>query len=384
MQHLALPPTHANFPHPALLHAICAVTARYSAAVKMESVEESLRRTNSAIEGQMPRPVNMSADEEAASQTCFGERHAHFAQLEIRVGNSTGRRLFEICQAQTILTVYYQQHAKWMEGWMVTGAASRLAVPLGLMSDTKGNARTRNAILDAPEEDWHREERRLLMAYITIMDFSAAATSGWPNAVALDELMCRLPAARADFDQGGKVTENPQTWYSLDLYTLCVIKSISRLSLLTTYSHPVVDNFVLFAKGLHLLGQIIKFRRKCQALDDPFSARATSLFRKLDGDITAYHYSFPPELRDPLRSSDGQRKGVDADLVAAHLIPHVAAIKLHESFADMTNMNDPSSIRILAESRAILSVVYLLTSTTLDFSYVLTPVASCKLIGTEV
>lgn len=129
---------------------------------------------------------------------------------------------------------------------------------------------------------------------------------------------------------------------------------------------------------MHLLGQVVKFKRKCQALDDPLAARNTIVFRKLDSDISAFHYSFPAELRDPLHPNGGLHKGVDADLVGAHLIPHVSAIKLHESFADLSNPHDPSAIRILTESRAVLSIVYLLTGTTLDFSYILNPAISCE------
>jgi len=107
---LELPPTHRNFPHTALLHAICAVTARYTAAVHTISVEETVRRTNEEIRGNIRRPQGMSADEEAATQECFGDRHARFTLLEMQIGHVTGRRMLEIAQAQVILAVYYQQH----------------------------------------------------------------------------------------------------------------------------------------------------------------------------------------------------------------------------------------------------------------------------------
>lgn len=110
MARLALPPTHKDFPSPALLHAICAVTARYSAAVHTISVEESMRQTNEEIRGNVHRPQGMSLDEEAANQDCFAERHARFALLEMQVSTTVGRRLLELAQAQAVLAVYYQQH----------------------------------------------------------------------------------------------------------------------------------------------------------------------------------------------------------------------------------------------------------------------------------
>jgi hypothetical protein len=35
LSRLSLPPTHDNFPHPAVLHAVCAVAARYTAYVAL-------------------------------------------------------------------------------------------------------------------------------------------------------------------------------------------------------------------------------------------------------------------------------------------------------------------------------------------------------------
>lgn len=112
MARLALPPTHANFPHTALLHAICAVTARYSAAVYTISVDESMRQTNDRLHGRYKRTPGTSADDEASAQACFGERHAAFAVLELRPSEATGRKMLELCQAQTILIVFYQQHGE--------------------------------------------------------------------------------------------------------------------------------------------------------------------------------------------------------------------------------------------------------------------------------
>lgn len=113
MARLKLPPTHNNFPHTALLHAICAVTARYTAAVHTISVEEAVRRTNEEIRGNLPRRQGTSAEDEAASQECFGDRHGRFALLEMHIGQVTGRRMLEIAQAQAVLCIYYQQHGKW-------------------------------------------------------------------------------------------------------------------------------------------------------------------------------------------------------------------------------------------------------------------------------
>ena len=73
----------------------------------------------------------------------------------------------------------------------MVGSMCRLAVPLGLLNDSKGgNARIRNALLDSAIEEWDREERRLTMAFIMTMDVGCSTTSGWTSSLPLDEMVC--------------------------------------------------------------------------------------------------------------------------------------------------------------------------------------------------
>lgn len=71
----------------------------------------------------------------------------------------------------------------------MTGATARLAVPLGLLSDAKGCARSRNALLDEPTEEWDREERRSLMAFVMTIDVMCTTTSAWLRAIPAEELV---------------------------------------------------------------------------------------------------------------------------------------------------------------------------------------------------
>jgi len=87
---------------------------------------------------------------------------------------------------------YYQQNARWTEGWMATGICARGIIPLGLSHDTKvqaGKSAIRISILPAPANDREREERRILMYYIMGIDAIASASSGWSNSVQYDELV---------------------------------------------------------------------------------------------------------------------------------------------------------------------------------------------------
>jgi hypothetical protein len=89
---LSLPPSHVHFPHPALLHAICAVAARYSAAVKIDTVAESITRYNAGFE---------TPEDDIAAISCFAERNSRYAVSEMkRAGMLKGRKFFEMIQAQ--------------------------------------------------------------------------------------------------------------------------------------------------------------------------------------------------------------------------------------------------------------------------------------------
>lgn len=109
---LALPPLHVDFPHPALLHAICASAARYSAAVKVYSVQELVEKSLSNPPEKNAPGQSSSLDEEAQNEPCFAERHWKYCNMEIRYDNCQGTKLFDILLAQVILMQYVCQTAK--------------------------------------------------------------------------------------------------------------------------------------------------------------------------------------------------------------------------------------------------------------------------------
>lgn len=127
---LLLRPTHPNFPHTALLHAICAVSARYSAAVKTCAPEDYIARQDAKLwEQKRPGPGGLGVEDSIGMEECFGERNMRYAQLECtRLDNTNGRKLVDLVQAmvrdtrnerssagadyQALVCYYCQQHAK--------------------------------------------------------------------------------------------------------------------------------------------------------------------------------------------------------------------------------------------------------------------------------
>jgi hypothetical protein len=96
---LALPPTHADFPHRALLHAICAVSGRYSAAVRCSSVAEVIKRSDDGMMGIPPSNAGMSVEDRTANEPCFVERNVAYALQAIDSIEVRGRRMLETLQA---------------------------------------------------------------------------------------------------------------------------------------------------------------------------------------------------------------------------------------------------------------------------------------------
>ena len=83
---LALPPTHSNFPHPALIYAICAAAASWCDP----SVYERSARNR----------ASMSADKTLT----FGLKQAAFGKEAVQDGLNTGNRLFDVVRAMIVLS----------------------------------------------------------------------------------------------------------------------------------------------------------------------------------------------------------------------------------------------------------------------------------------
>lgn len=101
---LLLRPTHVDFPHTALLHAICAVAARYSAAVKTCTVDQYIQRADAKLwEQKRPGPGGLSEEESIGMEECFAERNMRYAQMECKMESVSGRKLLDVVQAMVRL-----------------------------------------------------------------------------------------------------------------------------------------------------------------------------------------------------------------------------------------------------------------------------------------
>lgn len=180
---MALPPTHHNFPHQAILHSICASTARYSARVYTVPPEsEPWKRSNEYVEN-------------PAAEPDFGMRHALYAERLVRDCIDRASDLYEATQATVLLAHHYHTYSKWLHAWVTTGFLNRLLVPLGLCD---GNRRvvsmlSKPSLLGDWKDDIEREERRNLLWIAISYDVTSSAVGGWAGTIMLDEVVSLFP-----------------------------------------------------------------------------------------------------------------------------------------------------------------------------------------------
>lgn len=355
MARLALPPTHSNFPHPALLHAICSLTSSWieptSDYLSNQYNDPKLDEGRVAF---MVRKVTLKVD-----GMPFSLRQAAFGKDAIQDGLNTGNRLFDVVRAMIILSRVFIDDTRMLECWTYCGLVARMILPLGL-NVRSAELSLKSVMLPPPVDALEREERRIVVWMAMYHDTVASAASGWGSSLSLDELTIPLPVSAADFDRGrSDMAPNPQDLESLDLYI----------------KHPVVDPLVMALKGAVLLNRVNKFARKWKNRrlrdNDDLDGMQRPEFRELANAIACLQMSFPSELQDP--GAVDAKKRLDVDLIvsriaiycdskltlvqSAHVIPHAAIICLYEPFADIADPNDQPARRILNAARSVIGII---------------------------
>ncbi|OWZ59311.1 hypothetical protein C356_01070 [Cryptococcus neoformans c45] len=338
---MALPPTHSNFPHPALIHAICAAAA---ARCPEEVYSKSTRDKQWE---KLEFSVGCISDSESV-RTGFGLRQTMFAKEAVQDGLNTGNRLFDVVRAMIILCRVFIDDTRMLECWAYAGLVARMILPLGL-NVRSAELSLKSVMLPPPLDALEREERRATVWMAFYHDTVASAASGWGTSMSLDELTVALPVSAKEFENGSEFMEsNSQDAESPDLFL----------------KHPVVDSFVMVTKATILLNRANRFVRKWKNRhlrpNDDMDGMDKPEFRELANSIACFQMSFPSALRNACKLNS--RRRLDADLVAAHLIPHSATICLYEPFADLDNPSDQPTRRLLSATQGIVGIVQQLAS----------------------
>jgi len=193
---LALPPTHSNFPHPALLHAICASASAWcDPKVYMDpiSTEYSGMMPGAGIHAQGHYFANMNkwqGQVNDGANTSFATQQAFYGKEAVQEGLNTGNRLFDVVRAMIIFSRVFIDDTRWvvphesgseakseyrmLECWAYSGLVARMILPLGL-NVRSAELSLKSVMLPPPADALEREERRITvwMAFYhdTVSDF---------------------------------------------------------------------------------------------------------------------------------------------------------------------------------------------------------------------
>lgn len=353
---LSYPPDHPDFPVAPVLHAICAVSAIYTAA--------GGPRTNAAdfpYEGQFAQPDLPDT---------FAEQQASHAKEAVEKYLNKGQHLVQCVQTYVLLTWYYWCHSKWVELFTCSGQSLRVAIPLGLnicppFRSLLGSSPTMS-IISPPRTPIEDEIRRNTFWLAYAVDRQHGSGTGWALSLDDDDIAQVFPVTMEQFELGIPVNYNVRQW--------CHVRE-------AVLFHPpdITDSFTLYIKSTMLLSFIKNFNHRyriksnlgdarflparnfaTQVYGDQPDIRSSPAFLELDQLLMSFRSSFPSNLKDPFRN--GQ---VDTHLYTTFLTAHVSMILLHEPHANLER-NCASAAKILESARAILELIYAMWSTNYD------------------
>ncbi|KAL7412011.1 hypothetical protein BDY24DRAFT_394313 [Mrakia frigida] len=367
---MALPPTHELFPHPAVLHSICAIAARYTSlplhapadVIRDAPLSKKARSKRSRLdEGSKPTKDGLTAPID--DEDDFGAIHAQWTKIYFEQSVKNPDEWLDLTLAAVLLGGYMHQHARWVEGWTWIGQATRLAIPLGLHAfqnpTTSADDKTRVNRLylipsGDPSDEIDRVQRTNLWWMLYAHDTFASTTSGWPASIPVPDMTIGLPIYSAS-QIPSTVLGPTQNGYSPDLFS----------------HHPPVHRNVmsLMMKAALLVRKVNDLSRKLDAMGcEDF--RQQLEFQELDALITAFQQSFPAEFRDisPPTQGDQSVQSLNPELLHAHCLPWLAILCLHSSSSDPSDPFCPSSIRIREATSALLDRLWVISNTPFDFA----------------
>ncbi|KAF7436918.1 hypothetical protein PC9H_003752 [Pleurotus ostreatus] len=365
---LSFPPHHPKFPSTPLLHAICAIGSLYTAIVTSPPLPNLNEVEPDELFFQRHRLKESRPDS-------FAEEHAKIAKELADRQESLGEDLFRVLQARIVLTWFYWSHSRYAFVFVTSAHALRLAVPLGLNIlppfQSITNALRPASILPPArtvvEEEMRRNAFWLAYANERLHGFG----NGW--ALSMDDNdVCQLLPLRGDqFDQGVSVPTAERQW-------------AQSQDLLLVHLPKQVDSFILYIKGTIMISQVKTFNMRFRArhlagdtsvtspykdtsqLSEHIDPRGSPAFLALDEVVSTFRVSFPPHLRSPITDSI-----VDPVLYTASLMPHWQvsnSITLHDPHADVQQRGCISALKILTSARAILDLIYSVSSTSFDIT----------------
>ncbi|KAF5377608.1 hypothetical protein D9615_005317 [Tricholomella constricta] len=209
MSTLSLPPNHPKFPSPPVLHAICAIGSLYTAVVTSPPLPDFRESPPDEIFLQRQRIKEQRIDS-------FAEQQAKHARETADHLNSLGEDLFQVFQANIILSWFYWSHSRWVDVFLFSAHSMRLSVPLGLNMcppfHSISNSERPASILPPARNVIEDEMRRnaFWLAYATERQHGCG--NGWALSLDDQDVSQLLPVRGDQFEHGILVTPQDRQW----------------------------------------------------------------------------------------------------------------------------------------------------------------------------
>ncbi|KAJ3570257.1 hypothetical protein NP233_g4533 [Leucocoprinus birnbaumii] len=359
MNSITYGPNHPKFPCTAILHAICAIGSLYTGAVTSPPLPDFDKISPDEIFLEKYRVKEQRPDS-------FAEQQAKLAREMVDRLNVLGQELFEVFQANIILTWFYWSHGRWVDVFLNSGNCVRLSIPLGLNMcppfHSISKAERPPSIVPPARTVIEDETRRNAFWLAYALERHCGMNNGWAMCLDDQDISQLLPVQGDQFESGTLVYPWQRQWAHTG-------------NLLLTHPEGQIDSFILYIKATILISRVkafnTRFRARLHAGDssvtnsesEDHDPRGSPAFIELDHITSSFRSSFPSHLRNPIMDNV-----VDNHLYTACLVPYVAAIVLHDPHADVRRSGCISALKILTAARAILDMIYSIWSTSFDIT----------------
>ncbi|KAH8928136.1 hypothetical protein BT69DRAFT_620319 [Atractiella rhizophila] len=366
---LTLPPSSEDFPHEALIHAICAMgylrVGMINGATPGGKISDDIFYPKKE-DGTVDRSRKYWGKAESPGEYHYTEaKRCSFMGLCIHEGEGGDGKLkiFEVTRSLVLITYYAYSQNRQLEAWTFAGAALRLCVALGLnhirdrrspdaMDRINMLGPGRTGLLPPAQRDEENYERAMTFWLAFLTDRFAGASTGWAFQIQLSDISSFLPL--------------PPAANALDYEGIRRALDMHHPDFLSHHPEELVQPFQLQMKACILLSRVVSFMQHApwrEELCHGIEVRSSEGFKQLDREVVNFRLSFPKTLSIP------DKVGVDnIGLYLAHALSHCCTILLHSPYGSL-NPEDTSMNRCMTCARAILSTLFLIHDNSMESTF---------------
>ncbi|KAL4920227.1 fungal-specific transcription factor domain-containing protein [Aspergillus aurantiobrunneus] len=264
----------------------------------------------------------------------FYQRSRKYAELDQMKGLGENTLTLAHCQTWLLIGSYEYKMMFFPRAWLSAGAASRLAVMLGLHRLDGEFLEVKQCL--PPPRDWtEKEERRRVFWMTFAVDRYASIGTGWPTCIDERDIMTNLPASEDAFVNGKS-------------------EKTSRLSDVLSGEEIAIATLSPFASVAFvscLLGRNLTHLHRPEPQDNDNDLNGAFWQRHRSHDNTLLHFSLsmPNHLRLPAGIAD-------VNVLFCNLAVHTSTICLHQAAIFKAEKNAmPEQIILESKRRCIVA-----------------------------